>query len=826
MTVDVLLPLPLSGLFSYHLPDSIGENNPIGRRVLVPFGKKKIYTGIVWTKDEGQRIKDEGQKTKDTEHAIIEIKDILCFLDDAPIITATQMQLWEWIASYYMCTLGEVMKAALPTALKLESETRVQRMPDFVASHPLTATQDRLLDLLTDNKPKNIDEIGKRLGIANVMPALNKLLQMGAIQLEEAVRDKYQPKTEKYLRLASAFAEPELQLIIDSLRRAQQQQKCLLTFLGKLSENTPEIAYSTFIAETGFSSAIVRQLVDKSILTIEEKPISRLTAYASSHTSQPSNLTIQQQTAVANINTQWQTKDVVLLHGVTSSGKTEVYIHLIEQAIAQGQQVLYLVPEIALTTQLTDRLHRVFGNRLAVYHSRFSDAERVEIYRAIIEEKKYDVVLGTRSALLLPFSRLGLVIIDEEHDASYKQQDPAPRYHARNAAIVLAQKAHAKVLLGTATPAIETYFNTQCGKYGLVEMTERYAGLALPKIVIVDSKQQYRRKEMSGHFSDILTQRITEQMAKNKQTIIFQNRRGYAHYLECPQCGYVPKCVNCDVSLTVHERQGILSCHYCGYSTPLVQTCPVCHAIHLSDKGFGTEKVEDELQTLFPTARIARMDLDTTRNKHAHQRLINAFAAHEIDMLVGTQMVSKGLHFDDVSTVAVLNADNLMNKPDFRAYEQAFQMLEQVSGRAGRKGEQGEVIIQTFQADNPIFRFLVEHDYKAFYHLQIAERKAFHYPPFNRLISLTIRMRDAHLIDAVSTQLQAQLVHTFAHRCSRVITPSISRVQNLYVRQILLKIEANAPYQKAKDLLQEQINWLHTTPDGKGAQVIVDIDPM
>ncbi len=820
MKVDILLPLPVAGLFTYNIPDEIGEKAPIGRRVLVPFGKKKVHTGIIWSSP--LQLPQEGESSEHT------LKNIVCYLDDEPIVSTSQMRLWEWIASYYMCTLGEVMRAALPTAFRLESETRVRCVEDFEASTQFTDKQHLILDFLADGKVKTIDEIGKKLHISS-LTAINRLLEIGAIQMDEHVNEKYRPKTQKWIRLASDYSNEELEVITDSLHRSHQQQKCFLAFLdasGYTHNGKAEaIPYEVFLGKTSFAPTIIKALQTKGILVIEERTISRLPT--TEETLQAAHtLNAEQAQAVSTIHEHWQTKDVVLLHGVTASGKTEVYIHLIQQTIAQGKKVLYLVPEIALTTQLTERLRRIFGTRLGVYHSRFSDAERVEIYRDVLANDKYDILLGVRSSVLLPFPNLGLVIVDEEHESSYKQQEPAPRYHARNAAIMLAQRTHAKVLLGTATPAIETYFNAQQGKYGLATLTQRHQGVQMPKIRIVDSKLQYHRKEMTGHFSDILTQRITDEIGRNKQAIIFQNRRGYARYLECKQCGYVPKCVNCDVSMTMHERQGILSCHYCGYSIPIPPTCPVCKTSQLIDRGLGTEKIEDELQTIFPTARIARMDLDTTRNKHAHQDIITSFARHEVDILVGTQMVTKGLHFDDVSTVAVLNADNLMNKPDFRAYEQAFQMLEQVSGRAGRKDEQGEVIIQTFQPDNPVLHYVEKHDYEGFYQQQIAERKTFKYPPFHRLLSVHIRMRDVHELEEIAARLQAQLQAVFTHRCSRVIIPQISRVQNMYLRTILLKIEATASYSKAKELLQQQIDWLRTTPNGKAAHIYIDVDPL
>ncbi len=756
MKIEVLLPLPVAGLFSYNIPTTIETPNAaslLGYRVLVPFGKKKIYTGIIW----GQKIKDEGQRTEDG------IKDILSFLDSSPLMSPLQMRLWEWIAQYYMCTLGEVMRAAFPGALKLEGDN----------------TQDQ-------------------------------------------IADKYRPKTERWIRLAHTCTETEQQLLIKSLSRAKQQQRLLLLFLG---EGQEAVHMQTFLAQTGFSYAILKQLVDKHILAIEERQIGRLSAVEIEGSALPT-LSAAQTIALAQIQQQWESKAVTLLHGVTSSGKTEIYMHLIEQTLQQGRQVLYLVPEIALTTQLTDRLRAVFGDKLGVYHSRFSDNERVEIYRDFIGKNRYQIILGARSAVLLPFCDLGLVIVDEEHDASYKQQEPAPRYHARNAAIMLAHLAGAKTLLGTATPSIESYYNAEADKYGLVSLTERFAGLQLPTITLVNLQEQYRRKEMTGHFSDVLTEHIRQTLAKGKQTIVFQNRRGSASYVECKHCGFVPKCVNCDVSMTAHERQGILSCHYCGYTMPIPAVCPSCNQ-PLRERGFGTEKVEDELQTLFPEAKVARMDADTTRNKNSYQHIIRQFAAHKVDILVGTQMVTKGLHFDDVQTVAVLNADNLMNKPDFRAYEQAYQMLEQVSGRAGRKGEEGEVIIQTFDPKNPILQLVKQHDYKGFYTHQIAERKRFVYPPFCRLLEVHLRMRDSHLVDVLSNRLLAQLKAVFGNRCApRIIVPNISRVRNEYLRSIILKIEPQASYQQAKDLLHAQIDWLRTTPDGKAAQIYVDIDPM
>lgn len=532
-------------------------------------------------------------------------------------------------------------------------------------------------------------------------------------------------------------------------------------------------------------------------------------------------LDAQQTRAASQIYASWKEHDTTLLFGVTSSGKTEVYMHLIREQLAAGKQVLYLVPEIALTTQLTDRLQRVFGEQVVVYHSRVSDAMRAEIYRQQLYPKAR-LLVGARSAVFLPFKDLGLVIVDEEHEPSYKQQDPAPRYHARSVAIVLAQMYGAKVLLGTATPSVESYFNAQTGKYGLVTMKERYTGLQLPKITMIDLSRQYHRKEMYGHFSDPLVARMKEEMSRNKQVILFQNRRGYAPMMECEECSQSPKCENCDVPMTLHLRDHRLTCHYCGYSIPMPQTCPHCGG-KMKIHGFGTERVEDEVHEFVEEARVMRMDLDSTGKKSAYQDIINAFGKHEVDVLVGTQMVSKGLHFDDVSMVAVLNADNLFNQPDFRCYERAYQLLEQVSGRAGRKGSQGEVIIQTFDVKNPLFEYVLNHDYEGFYAAQIAEREAYNYPPFSRMITVILRHKDVSRVSHGAAELQKRLSMVFGKRCSVVIEPGISRIQNMHIRTIQLRIEAKANYARAKSMLLEQVK---SMPELKNVQVLFDIDPL
>ena len=751
---DIILPLAIADVYTYNIPEALlpianRQSPTTGCRVLVPLGKKSVI-GIIYRKHEGELP------------ASIKVRDALQIIDETPIITAEQLKLWEWLSSYYMCTLGEVMAAALPS---------------------------------------------------------------------EIIDDNYSVATTQYIQLSPAYLAKESQeQLFGELKRAKKQEQLVQDFL-RLAQNY-QVERRLLLEQTGVSGAILRTLIDKGIFIEEERPISRLRQY-NGETQQPHSLDSQQSRAIAEIRESWQGKNVTLLHGVTSSGKTEVYIHLIEEVLQQGKQVLYLVPEIALTTQLTDRLQAVFGDQLVVYHSKFSNAERVEIYNEVKGERreaKGRVILGARSAIFLPFSNLGLIIVDEEHEPSYKQQDPAPRYHARSAAIMMAHWYGAKVLLGTATPSIESYHNALSGKYGLVEMTERFQGLQLPQITMIDLQHQYHRKEMYGHFSDPLVDRIREELSKGKQVILFQNRRGYAPVLQCTKCGEAPKCPNCDVTMTYHKAHNTLNCHYCGHHSSIITrgsslTCPKCGG-EMRTQGFGTERLEEEIQGLFPEARVLRMDLDSTRKKDAYQTIIDRFAKHEVDILIGTQMVTKGLHFNDVSLVAVLQADSLLNTPDFRSYEHAFQMLEQVSGRAGRTGSQGEVMIQTFDPKNNLYQHMILHDYQALYNEQIAERKAFGFPPYHRMIMLTLKHRDIGRLDAASSMLQQRLQQAFGTRVSGVIVPSVARTQNMYVRQIRLTIEATANISRAKEMLHEQICFVQQQNQCKGTIILPDVDPM
>ena len=769
--VDIILPLAIADVYTYLIPEAMPYPQ-IGMRVLVPLGKKHII-GVVYRKHEGEIPEN------------IRIREIVQTIDDQAIVTTEQLRLWEWLAQYYMCSMGEVLAAALPS---------------------------------------------------------------------EIIDDNYCAATTQIITLSPAYLAAEAQKeLLQSLHRAKKQQQLVTDFL-RLAGSGQRVERRVLLEATGVSGAVLRTLIDRGVFCEEAQAISRLRQYTG-QTREAHALDAQQTRAVEAIQAAWKEKNVTLLHGVTSSGKTEVYIHLIEEAIRQGKQVLYLVPEIALTTQLTERLQAVFGKALVVYHSRFSNAERVEIYREVRGEElevrgerlevrgeehpkmqafsgtplrleaRGKVILGARSAIFLPFKDLGLIIVDEEHEPSYKQQDPAPRYHARSAAIMMASWYGAKVLLGTATPSVESYHNAMSGKYGLVEMTERFQGLQLPKITLVDLQRQYHRKEMYGHFSDPVVFRIREEIAKGKQVILFQNRRGYAPYLQCPSCGEVPKCPNCDVSMTYHKATHSLVCHCCGHSTSVPKICPKCQN-EMRAQGFGTERLEEEIQQLFPCARVARMDLDTTRRKDGHQRIIDQFAQHEVDILIGTQMVTKGLHFNDVSLVVVLQADSLLNQPDFRSYEHGFQMLEQVSGRAGRTGDQGEVMIQTFDPKNPVFEYLKRHDYQALYQQQIEERKLFNFPPFHRMIMLTIKHRDSARLLAGCEMLHEQLTQVFGKRVSGVIIPSIARVQNMHVRQIRIMIEVGANIAHAKELIQQQIASIHQCPKSKGCTIFADVDPM
>lgn len=816
--VDVILPLPLGNTFTYSVPDEWADRARIGMRVVVQFGKKKMYTGIIYL-------------VHTVPPTVYKAKDIICLLDNEPILRRPQMKFWEWISSYYQAYLGDVYQAAVPAGLKLQSETLVCINPDFEAENQLTEREGKLLDALSDGKTIFVSELNKITEMRDVMPTLKQLLEKGAVEISEELTEKYHVKTNTFVRLTEeARKEDNLRSFFDELGRAKKQLEVLMMYIDMskclLPAKQKDVTKKELLERTGASAAVLSSLIERGAMETYLKEIGRLDVTDVLMTEQ-FTLNENQQLAYNEIEKRFIDKQVVLLHGVTSSGKTEMYIQMINKVLAEGKQVLYLVPEIALTTQLTTRLKRVFGKRLGVYHSKFSDAERVEIWNNVLNDKTYDVIIGVRSSVFLPFRQLGLVIVDEEHESSYKQYDPAPRYHARNAAIMLASMHGAKTLLGTATPAIETYHNALTGKYGFVELTQRHEDMAMPEIMVVDTKEVYRKKQMESLFTPILIEKIGNALQHHEQVILFQNRRGYAPYIECKACAFVPHCKNCDVSLTVHKIFNTLTCHYCGYTEPIPTVCPKCGTSgSLTTKGFGTEKIEDEIKLIFPDARVSRMDLDTTRSKKSYDKIISDFEQLKVDILIGTQMVSKGLDFERVSLVGILNADNMLNFPDFRAHERAYQLMAQVSGRAGRKNKRGTVILQTSSPEHAIIGQVIRNDYKAMYTTQCEERQLFKYPPFYRIIQIVLRHRDPNVLTQAANRMASDLRAIFGGRVLGPNIPVVSRVQNLYIKHILLKIENEASPERAKDILRQISNQVLADSKFKSLWITLDVDPM
>ena len=735
--IDVILPLAIRDVYTYSVPDDLSMPVP-GCRVEVPLMRKQVR-GIV-LREHTKEVPAEWEA---------KIRPVVSVTDSVPIISAEQLQLWQWVSAYYMCTLGEVMAAALPSGI---------------------------------------------------------------------LEDRYNVRTVSYISLPDGA---DAEKAISSLHKAPKQQLLYETAV-KMCNGTGAVERSALLAESSQSAVVLRALIERGLLVQSEVGVSRVSPYTG--VIEPRHpLTPAQQRCVDEIGETFASgKKITLLYGVTGSGKTDIYIHLIREQLEKGSNVLYLVPEIALTTQLTSRLQCIFGDQLMVYHSKLGDAERDEIYKAS-SSAEARVVIGARSAVFLPLRHIGLVIIDEEHDTSYKQTEPSPRYHARSAAIMLASYHKAHVLLGTATPSIESFYLAQQGKYGFVRLEERYGGMELPQVRLIDLKRQYTRKEMYGHLSDPLLESLQKTLSDGKQAILFQNRRGYASQLQCMQCGQPPRCVQCDITLTYHQRERLLQCHHCGYHTPVPTVCPHCGG-ELKMVGFGTERIEDEIHTYLPEARVLRMDLDSTRSKTAYQDIINAFSRHECDILVGTQMVTKGLHFDDVRLVAVLNADSLLNQPDYRAYERTYQMLEQVAGRAGRKGQQGEVLIQTFSPENRLYGFLQSHDYDSLYHQEVTERQMFQYPPFHRLIRLELRHHDRARVEQAAAALQDRLGRIFGQRISAVVVPSPERLQAYFLRTLTLRIENTASIAEAKRRLAEAIAYILSIPSYKSIKINIDVD--
>ena len=752
--VNVILPLPLEGEFTYSVPDDLQAQVAVGVRVVVPLGKSKTYVALVTAVLDSmpESLLASGQADK--------VRPLHQVADDAPVVLDSQLGLWRWIADYYMSPIGEVMKAALPSGMKQE--------------------------------------------------------------------DGYVPKTETWVSLAEPFrSEEALHLALDMLRRAPRQRDIMLTLI----EMMPAADYSFTLSRdellnSSHSTPLAfRQLQERGILVTYQREVGRLNRGGEPSPQNIKPLTPPQADAYNRLLVEMMAHRVTLLHGVTSSGKTELYIHLIQRAIDRGEQVLYLLPEIALTVQITTRLQRVFGRRLGIYHSKYSDAERVEIWQKQLSASPYDVILGARSACLLPFQRLGLVIIDEEHENSFKQQDPAPRYHARSTAIMMAHMSDARVVLGTATPSVESYHNAMNGKYGLVELTQRYQGIELPRIEVVDIKDLRRRKMMNGPFSPQLLAAMRATFERGEQAILFQNRRGFAPMIECRECGWVPKCQNCDVSLTLHKNLNMLTCHYCGFTYPVPQKCPNCESTDLRGRGYGTEKIEDQVQTIFPDIKVARMDLDTTRTRTAYERLISDFSQGKTQLLIGTQMVTKGLDFDRVSLVGILDADAMLNYPDFRSYEHAFMMMAQVAGRAGRKGRQGLVILQTRNPELPVVGQVVANDYAGFYRSLLAERRDFCYPPYFRLVYVYLKHRHDDLVSTAATELAGRMRQVFGKRVLGPDKPAVARVKQLHIRKIVLKVETAADYRRVRTALRTIQAQLMADKRYSQLQIYFDVDP-
>lgn len=812
--VEVILPLAISRNYTYRVPFELNNAISIGKRVVVQFGKSKLYTAVV---------------SLITEHAPekYEAKYIIDILDEQPVVTQRQLQFWKWLAEYYMCNEGEVMNAALPAALKLASETKVMLNKDFAYDKASLNDKEYLITEALDIQPElTISDIAKLLGQKTVMPILKALFEKNIVTISEEVSERYKPRKRTYLTLNPAYHNQEsLKELFGILeKRAPKQADAVLAFI-KLSRQQKAVSKNELIEESGSGDSSIKSLIEKEVFIAEDRNVSRL-GYDEDD-DQLSNFILSeaQEIALADVQKQLEEKDVVLLHGVTSSGKTQIYIKLIEEMVATGRQVLYLLPEIALTTHIIERLRVYFGGTIGVYHSRFNDNERVEVWQKVLNNE-YKVVLGARSSVFLPFSDLGLIIVDEEHETSYKQFDPAPRYNARDAAIYLANVYKGKVLLGSATPSFETYYNARVHKYGFVELTERYGGVQLPLIEVVSISEETKRKTMQSHFSSVLMQDMQLALDNKEQIILFQNRRGYAPVLVCKVCAYTPKCINCDVSLTYHKHTHKLHCHYCGYKEESPTICPACGSTHLEYKGFGTEKVEDELSLLMPDIRLARMDLDTTRSRNSLQTILNNLEEKKIDVLIGTQMVAKGLDFADVTVIGIINADSLLKYPDYRANERSYQMLAQVSGRAGRRGKQGKVVIQTYDPNHRVIKQVIENDYSDLYFTEMEERKSFKYPPYFRIISMDVKHRNPEILYNQAEYLANELRKHFDDRVIGPEAPLINRIRNYYIKSIMLKFERDTiSIVKAKAIIRDVITQFQTTKLSKGSIIQPDVDP-
>lgn len=811
--VEVILPLSLAKTFTYSVSEAEFHYIKKGMRVAVPFGKSKIYTALVI-------------ELHQNAPTLYDAKEIHQILDEKPLVTQTQIEHWKWIASYYLCAIGDVFRGAIPSALLLESETVISQKQDIdVEESQLSDDEYLIYQALQHQSSLKVDDIISIVNKKSIFPILQKLIDKNIVVLQEEMLESYKPKLVRYVRLNKEFdSNNGLEQLLENLKGATKQKEVVLSYFQLSATEKKPITVKKLTETAQTTSTIIKALIDKNIFEeyyLQEDRVNFKGVSNEGHLK----LSAPQDLAFNSIKESLSKKEVCLLHGVTASGKTEIYIKLIEEYLAKGKQVLYLLPEIALTTQLVGRLRAHFGNKVAVFHSKYSNNERVEVWNQVLNKsEKAEIVIGARSALFLPFQDLGFLIVDEEHEQTYKQVDPAPRYHARDAAIVLAGLQKAKVLLGSATPSVESYYNAKTGKFGLVTLVERYGKVTLPEIELVDLKDKYFRKKMSGHFSEVLIEEITKSLTLGEQVILFQNRRGYSPLLECLTCGHVPQCQQCDVSLTYHKHKNQLRCHYCGYSIAKPTNCHACSSVNLTTKGFGTEQIQQELVALFPSHKIGRMDQDTTRGKFGFEKIIDSFKNREIDILVGTQMLGKGLDFDNVTLVGIMNADNLLYHPDFRAYERSFQMMTQVSGRSGRSEKQGKVIIQTFTPLHNTIQQVTRNDYESMFKEQLLEREIYKYPPYYKLIKLTLKHRDYEKLKEGSMWLYQVMQQSLPMPVLGPEEPAISRIRNEYIRTIMVKIPAATSIVTTKSTLQKILNSFEAVAAYRSIRVIVNVD--
>ena len=813
---QVLLPLHLPSGFTYRIPLELYDKVKVGVRVAVQFGKKKIYSGIV-------------SQIHDRVPEVSSVKYILEIIDSSPIINEKTLSFYDWIASYYMCYVGDVISAGMPALLRLRSESKLVVSEEFSAEvDKLTSRQLEILNIVDEKVSISIDEISNRFSEKGILPEITQMVNEKILAIDEQLEEKYKPKLNPYIVLSSDYDIPEKKAeLIQSLSSKKNLENQLQTFLLFLSESQGKAVVEKSSFQEKCNKSSLQTLLKKQVFEIKYLVHSRLKESESYCDTSDIKLSLAQQTAFDSILKSWERFDVTLLHGVTSSGKTEIYIKLIEKTIREGKQVLYLLPEIALSIQLLSRLEKYFGNKIGIYHSRFSKEERVEIWNKVNEadkEKRYQIIIGSRASLFLPFSDLGLIIVDEEHDTGYKQREPAPRYNARDAAIYLATLHKSKVLLGSATPSLETYFNTQIEKYGYVSLNERYLNTPMPRIEIANMKEDYINKRNYSIFSSLLYDRIVQTLNNHKQVIIFKNQRGYASNIRCEVCGWVAKCPNCDVSLTYHKHLNSLNCHYCGLNLPLYSECPECHSHSLVQSGNGSEKIEEEILRFFPNARVKRMDLDTTRKKNDYLEIIQDFEKGNIDILCGTQIITKGLDFSNVGLVGVIDADSLLYYPDFRAYERCFDLLTQVAGRAGRLKEKGAVVIQSFNPNHQIFKEVLNYDYASMYKNQIVERKLFSYPPFVYLTKILFQSKDKDVLDSLCQEYSNEIRKIFAQRILGPEYPPIYRVKGMYQKQFILKLEKTISYTQAKKMIMQLNEEILSKREYKQVRVIVDVD--